>query len=376
MLSAYLAEVTDQHGLFSPQRLSDTLRMPLAQLARIAKVHRNTLTQHPGSPAVQARLGEVARVVATAADLLGGDTPRAIVWFRHQPLAGFDGQHGRRAGRGRSHRRGAGSPGDVARRRLRLSLLPSRPVHGRFWRMLAPKWAHAPLSGAGAAARGGRCNEPGMPALYMSERFETAVAELSRSSASGQEHYAPMTSTLWGFGLCDPALCALAGIDRRGASLSLEADRLDRPQAPVNLGHCAPGCAARAPRRPRAVGPVDRWHQPRAVALERCRQRQDRGLGPMARPAHGPALLGGGVSPRSHTCLSDQGFVLVISVPKSDAISFAADLHQRLQEAVLPCSAPLSASGRSRRKQTGSPLPIGKAARHKRTAAVERRKSQ
>jgi RES domain-containing protein len=43
--------------------------------------------------------------------------------------------------------------------------------------MLAPKWAHAPLSGAGAAVRGGRWNEPGMAALYMSERFETAIAE-------------------------------------------------------------------------------------------------------------------------------------------------------------------------------------------------------
>jgi RES domain-containing protein len=43
--------------------------------------------------------------------------------------------------------------------------------------MLAPKWAHDPLSGAGAASRGGRHNEPGMPALYMSEQFATAIAE-------------------------------------------------------------------------------------------------------------------------------------------------------------------------------------------------------
>ncbi len=50
-------------------------------------------------------------------------------------------------------------------------------VRELFWRMLAPKWAHAPLSGQGAATRGGRYNEPGMPALYMSARFETAVAE-------------------------------------------------------------------------------------------------------------------------------------------------------------------------------------------------------
>lgn len=43
--------------------------------------------------------------------------------------------------------------------------------------MLAPKWAHRPLSSEGAALRGGRWNEPGRQALYMSEDFVTAVAE-------------------------------------------------------------------------------------------------------------------------------------------------------------------------------------------------------
>lgn len=50
-------------------------------------------------------------------------------------------------------------------------------VARRYWRMLAPKWAYDPLSGAGAAVRGGRFNPPAMPALYMSEEFSTAVAE-------------------------------------------------------------------------------------------------------------------------------------------------------------------------------------------------------
>ncbi len=92
MLSAFLEEVTDRRGSLSPQRMSEALRVPLSHLARIAKVHRNSLSQHPDAPAVQARLGEVARIVASAADLLGGDTGKAIVWFRHQPLAGFNGR--------------------------------------------------------------------------------------------------------------------------------------------------------------------------------------------------------------------------------------------------------------------------------------------
>lgn len=92
MLSAFLDQVTDHRGGFiSPQRLGEALHVPLAQIARLAKVHRNTLAQNPDSPLVQERLGEVARIITTATELLGGEQGRAIVWFKHQPLAGFDG---------------------------------------------------------------------------------------------------------------------------------------------------------------------------------------------------------------------------------------------------------------------------------------------
>jgi RES domain-containing protein len=43
--------------------------------------------------------------------------------------------------------------------------------------MLAPKWASQPLSGAGAARLGGRFNEPGIAALYLSEDYITAISE-------------------------------------------------------------------------------------------------------------------------------------------------------------------------------------------------------
>jgi uncharacterized protein (DUF2384 family) len=92
MLSAFLDQVTDLRGGFiSPQRLGEALHIPLAKIARLAKVHRNTLAQNPDSPLVQERLGEVARIITTATELLGGEQGRAIVWFKHQPLAGFDG---------------------------------------------------------------------------------------------------------------------------------------------------------------------------------------------------------------------------------------------------------------------------------------------
>ncbi len=93
MLSAFLDDIRDpKRGIISPERVSSALHLPMTRLAEIAHVHRNTLAQRPDSPAVQERLGAVARVVATAADLLGGDTGRAVIWFKHQPLAGFDGK--------------------------------------------------------------------------------------------------------------------------------------------------------------------------------------------------------------------------------------------------------------------------------------------
>ncbi len=57
---------------------------------------------------------------------------------------------------------------------------PFLTIQRSFWRLMAPKWSHAPLSGAGAAARGGRFNRPGQAALYMSSDLETALVEYSQ----------------------------------------------------------------------------------------------------------------------------------------------------------------------------------------------------
>lgn len=51
-----------------------------------------------------------------------------------------------------------------------------------FHRYLTPKWAYLPLSGAGAAARGGRFNRPGLEALYLSAEPETAYAEFRQGA--------------------------------------------------------------------------------------------------------------------------------------------------------------------------------------------------
>jgi len=51
---------------------------------------------------------------------------------------------------------------------------------GLLYRALNPVWAREPLSGAGAAAYGGRFNRIGRPALYTSLAPETALREANQ----------------------------------------------------------------------------------------------------------------------------------------------------------------------------------------------------
>lgn len=90
MLTALISDFREKDFL-SPSRISRRLRLPLADLAKLAHVHRNTLAQRPDSPMVQKSLAPVVRILA-AAEELTGDADRAIIWFRHQPIAGYGGQ--------------------------------------------------------------------------------------------------------------------------------------------------------------------------------------------------------------------------------------------------------------------------------------------
>jgi len=90
MLTALLEDIRER-DFVSPQRLSRRLRLPLSELAKLAHIHRNTLTQRPESQLVQKGLDPVVRIL-TAAEQLTGDPDRAIVWFRHQPIAGYGGR--------------------------------------------------------------------------------------------------------------------------------------------------------------------------------------------------------------------------------------------------------------------------------------------
>lgn len=91
MLSPFLEKVIDpDQGWISPHRMSEAMRMPLLELSQVIRMHRNTLTKRPDSPDVQSRLGQVARIIARAAAMTDGNFSRAVIWFRFEPLAGFD----------------------------------------------------------------------------------------------------------------------------------------------------------------------------------------------------------------------------------------------------------------------------------------------
>ena len=87
MLANFLDDIRDG-DMIAPRRLAERLRVPMTRLSKLAHVNRNTLSAKAGSPVVQERLGEIARIIAKAAEL-SGDEGRAIIWFRHQPIAGF-----------------------------------------------------------------------------------------------------------------------------------------------------------------------------------------------------------------------------------------------------------------------------------------------
>lgn len=50
---------------------------------------------------------------------------------------------------------------------------------GECFRAHDPNWAWSPLSGAGAALKGRRCNWPGLETLYLSLSFNTVFREVS-----------------------------------------------------------------------------------------------------------------------------------------------------------------------------------------------------
>ena len=104
--------------------------------------------------------------------------------------------------------------------------IPERRYRGLAFRAHDPGWAWTPESGEGARLHGGRFNEKGFPALYLSLRYETAWAEAQQSFP-----FKPQPLTLCAYDVdCDrivdlrePATCATAGISPADLGCAWEA---------------------------------------------------------------------------------------------------------------------------------------------------------
>jgi RES domain-containing protein len=87
-------------------------------------------------------------------------------------------------------------------------------ISQRCWRILAPKWAHDPLSGLGAARFGGRFNPKGIPALYLSESIDTAFAEYQQDLLVRPGTFCAYQLDVLGIvDLCDVQVCKAISLD-------------------------------------------------------------------------------------------------------------------------------------------------------------------
>jgi len=87
LLNPVLIQVADPDAAaVEPQRLAALLGVTLTELADLADLHRSSLSRNPHSPEIQGKLGLLTTILARAAEV-GGGTAKAVLWFRHQPIA-------------------------------------------------------------------------------------------------------------------------------------------------------------------------------------------------------------------------------------------------------------------------------------------------
>nr|WP_269747071.1 RES domain-containing protein [Elstera litoralis] len=111
---------------------------------------------------------------------------------------------------------------------------------GTCFRAHDPRWSFAPLSGAGAAQKGGRFNPVGCAALYLSLDLTTAILEASQGFSF---KVPPLTLVSYTIDcedihdLTDPAVLATLAVEGAGARRWLGACRGGGPSPPV-VGRC------------------------------------------------------------------------------------------------------------------------------------------
>jgi hypothetical protein len=84
-----LLEQLREEDHLSPTKFADLLNIDLGTFARRAHVHRNTVSRAPESNTVQEHIRQNVRVLKAMYDLNGGDLPKALMWFKNEPLREF-----------------------------------------------------------------------------------------------------------------------------------------------------------------------------------------------------------------------------------------------------------------------------------------------
>ena len=75
--------------IVSARRFAAALHIDMQTVARLAHVHRNTVSRLAGSESVQKYLREAIRIIRVASDT-SGDIQSTLFWYRNEPLPTFD----------------------------------------------------------------------------------------------------------------------------------------------------------------------------------------------------------------------------------------------------------------------------------------------
>lgn len=89
-IAEQLREDVDGRAILSPAKFIDMMGLDVGTFARLARVHRNTVTRAPGATSVQQHIRLNLRVLVAALATAGGDVQRAIFWYKNEPLAPFE----------------------------------------------------------------------------------------------------------------------------------------------------------------------------------------------------------------------------------------------------------------------------------------------
>jgi RES domain-containing protein len=205
-------------------------------------------------------------------------------------------------------------------------------VERRFWRVLAPRWAHQPLSGEDAARNGGRWNPKGVPALYLSGELTTAVAEYEQDIGIRPGTFCAYDVKVERIlDLTSADVLELLGIDPADRHAAWKTILLVERRVPAGLayrrGSDWPGWQWRAG----SVGSTHGRNEPGALEVERCA----RAVGRRDRSAYGPAARSDVVAVERREAQRDQsGGPFLVSQRCSSSLPVSASVNSSKTGAV------------------------------------------